>query len=71
VKALHDLRAQYVGPDRIHLSIHVEVDPQMTVAEGEDIASAVREAILAGTQVEYCVVHVDPLGAPPEPDEFH
>jgi len=70
VKAVHDLRAQYVGPERIHLSIHVEVDPQMTVAEGEDIASAVREAILAGTQVEYCVVHVDPLGAPPEPDEF-
>ena len=69
VKALHDLRAQYVGPDTTHLSLHVEVDPAMTVAEGEDVATAVRDALLAATQVEYCVVHVDPLGAPPEPGE--
>jgi ferrous-iron efflux pump FieF len=70
VKAVHDLRAQYVGADALHLSLHVEVDPAMTVAEGEEVATAVRDAILGTTPVEYCVVHVDPLGAPPEPGEY-
>jgi cation diffusion facilitator family transporter len=70
VKAVHDLRAQYVGPEALHLSLHVEVDPDMTIAEGEEVATRVRDAILAATPVEYCVVHVDPLGAPPEPGEY-
>lgn len=71
VKGIHDLRAEYVGPENIHLAIHVEVDPLMTVAEGEDVATAVRDLIMAETRVGYCVVHVDPLGAPPEPGEIN
>ncbi len=70
VKAVHDLRAEYVGPETIHLTIHVEVEPALTVAEGEEVAKAVREAIMAETRVGYCVVHVDPVGAPPEPGEL-
>ena len=70
VKGLHDLRAEYVGPETIHLTIHVEVDPMMTVAEGEEVATAVRDTIMAEMLVGYCVVHVDPLGAPPEPGEL-
>lgn len=70
VKAVHDLRAQYVGPDMVNLSLHVEVDPAMTVAEGEEVAKAVRTAIVAETNCSYCVVHIDPLGAPPEPGEM-
>jgi len=71
VKGIHDLRAEYVGPDTIHLTIHVEVDPMMTVAEGEEVATAVRDTIMAEMLVGYCVVHVDPLGAPPEPGEIY
>jgi cation diffusion facilitator family transporter len=71
VKGIHDLRAEYVGPDNIHLAIHVEVDPMMTVAEGEEVANAVRDTIMAETRVGYCVVHVDPEGAPPEPGEIN
>jgi len=70
VRAVHDLRAEYVGAETIHLSIHVEVEPTLTVAEGEEVAKAVRDAIMAETRVGYCVVHVDPVGAPPEPGEF-
>jgi cation diffusion facilitator family transporter len=70
VKAVHDLRAQYVGPETVNLSLHVEVDPTMTVADGEEIAKAVRDAIMAETNCAYCIVHVDPLGAPPEPGEM-
>jgi len=70
VKAVHDLRAQYVGPEAINLSLHVEVDPTMTVADGEEVAKAVRDTIMAETNCAYCVVHVDPLGAPPEPGEM-
>ena len=71
VKGIHDLRAEYVGPETIHLAIHVEVDPMMTVAEGEGVATAVRDTIMAETLVGYCVVHVDPEGAPPEPGEIY
>jgi len=70
VRAVHDLRAEHVGPETIHLTIHVEVEPTMTVADGEEVAKAVRDAIMSETRVGYCVVHVDPVGAPPEPGEF-
>lgn len=70
VQAVHDLRAEYVGPDTVALSLHVEVDPTMTVADGEEVAKAVRDALMADRRVAYCVVHVDPLGAPPEPGEI-
>lgn len=70
VKAVHDLRAEYVGPDTVTLSLHVEVDPTMTVADGEEVAKAVREALMGDRRIAYCVVHVDPLGAPPEPGEM-
>jgi len=70
VEAVHDLRAQYVGPETVNLSLHVEVDPTMTVADGEEVAKAVRDVIMAETNCVYCVVHVDPLGAPPEPGEM-
>ena len=70
VRAVHDLRAEYVGSENIHLSLHVEVEPTLTVAEGEEVAKAVRDVIMAETRVGYCVVHVDPEGAPPESGEF-
>jgi ferrous-iron efflux pump FieF len=70
VEAVHDLRAQYVGPETVTLSLHVEVDPAMTVADGEEVAKAVRDAIMAEGSCAHCVVHVDPLGAPPEPGEL-
>ncbi len=70
VRAVHDLRAEHVGSETIHLGLHVEVEPTLTVAEGEEIAKAVRDAIMAETRVGYCVVHVDPVGAPPEPGEL-
>ncbi len=70
VMAVHDLRAEYVGSDTVTLSLHVEVDPTMTVADGEEVAKAVRDTIMADRRVAYCVVHVDPLGAPPEPGEM-
>jgi len=70
VEAVHDLRAQYVGPETVNLSLHVEVDPMMTVADGEEVAKAVRDTIMAEANCAYCVVHVDPLGAPPEPGEI-
>ncbi len=70
VKGLHDLRAEYVGPDAVTLSLHLEVDPTMTVADGEEVAKAVRDTLMADRRVAYCVVHVDPLGAPREPGEL-
>ncbi len=62
VARAHDLRSRHVGVD-VALDLHVEVDPDLTVAEGHDIAVAVRRRLLvAFPDVVDVVVHVDPLG---------
>jgi cation diffusion facilitator family transporter len=62
VARAHDLRSRHVGVG-VALDLHVEVDPDLTVAEGHDIAVAVRRRLLvAFPDVVDVVVHIDPLG---------
>jgi cation diffusion facilitator family transporter len=49
---------------RYHVDLHLEVDPEMTVRESHDIASAVRDKIKSDLDwVEDVLVHVEPHGA--------
>lgn len=63
VKGVHELRAEYVGPEKIHLGMHVEVDPDLPVEEASGIVDQVKENVHESTSSEgaYCYVHVDPL----------
>jgi len=59
VSGAHDVIAHYVGPE-IDVSLHVEVEGDMTLREAHDIESAVVERIEELPAVDDAFVHVDP-----------
>ena len=64
VLAVHDLRAEYVGPDTVHAGLHIEVAPGTPIEEADRIAEEVAQRVHHGLNSGYCVIHVDPAGAP-------
>ena len=59
VRGAHDVVAHYVGPE-IDVSLHVEVEGDMTLLEAHDIETDVIESIRSLPQVDDVFVHVDP-----------
>ena len=59
VQGAHDVVAHYVGPE-VDVSLHIEVEGDMTVREAHDIETAVVEAIREIPEVDDAFVHVDP-----------
>jgi cation diffusion facilitator family transporter len=59
VKGVHDVVAHYVGPE-IDVSLHIEVEGDMTLFEAHDIESAVVHDIREMDAVDDVFVHVDP-----------
>ncbi|MBI0584161.1 MAG: cation transporter [Methanomassiliicoccus sp.] len=64
VRGIHGLRAEYVGPDTIHADMHIEVDPETTVAEADIIIHQVRDKLMGSTDCRYCEIHPDPYRPP-------
>lgn len=63
VENVHDVMAEYIGPGRIHVDLHIRVDPSMTVAEVDPLTEDVRREIEENNpQVVHTVVHVCPHG---------
>jgi cation diffusion facilitator family transporter len=60
VLGVHDLRAEYIGPDTIHAGMHIEVQRGLPIEEADRIAREVRERVHQGTKPGYCYIHVDP-----------
>ncbi len=62
VLGVHDLRAHYVG-NKLHVELHIEVPPEITLKEAHDISEEVRKKIEGmPPQVERAFVHVDIKG---------
>ncbi|ASJ16997.1 transporter [Thermococcus chitonophagus] len=61
VLGVHDLRAHYVG-NRLHVELHIEVPPEMTLKEAHDISEEVKKKIEELPEVEVAFVHVDIRG---------
>jgi cation diffusion facilitator family transporter len=60
VRDFHALRARQVG-GKVAMDVHILVDPNLTVAEGHEIAGALKHHIIAGDhRVIEVVVHVEP-----------
>ena len=60
VRSFHAFRARRVG-GKVEMDIHVQVDPNLTVREGHDIATAVKERVRrADADVVEVIVHVEP-----------
>jgi cation diffusion facilitator family transporter len=62
---VHDIRAEFIGPDVLHADVHVRVLGSLTVVEGHAIARAVDRALEPVLGNGICEVHVDPLESRP------
>ena len=59
VQGAHDVIAHYVGPE-VDVSLHIEVEGELTLLEAHDIESAVVQSIRDIPAVDDVFVHVDP-----------
>ncbi len=64
VLGVHDIRAEYIGPDTVHVGMHIEVQKGMPIEEADRIAEEVREKVHQEVKGGYCVIHVDAAGTP-------
>lgn len=64
VLGVHDLRAEYIGPDTVHAGLHIEVQRGLPIEKANSIAEAVLQRLHDDADSGYCVIHVDP--SPPE-----
>ena len=61
VQDVHKVRAEYIGPEDVHVTLHIRVDPRTPVVEANRIAELVEQRVSKiDTNPEYCTVHVDP-----------
>jgi len=60
VLGVHDLKAEYVGPDIVHTGFHIEVAKGTPIEEADRIAEEVKERVSLETDCQHCVIHVDP-----------
>lgn len=60
VLGVHDLRAEYIGPEIIHAGMHIEVQAGTSIEEANRIAAEVDRRVHEQIQRGYCVIHVDP-----------
>jgi cation diffusion facilitator family transporter len=59
VRGAHDVVAHYVGPE-VDVSLHIEVEGDLTLYEAHDIETAVVESVRELPEVDDVFVHVDP-----------
>lgn len=60
VVGIHDLRARKMG-DLAIVDVHIDVDGQLTVQTGHDIAVDARRRVMECHRVQNVMVHVDPV----------
>ena len=63
VVGVHDLRAEYIGPETVHAGMHVEVQPGITIEEAERIRKEVDEKVHQGASPGYCVIQLEPAAS--------
>ncbi len=60
ILGLHDLRTRRMG-DLIAVDVHLEIDADITVEQGHDIAVAAGERVMGSLPVLNVMTHVDPV----------
>lgn len=60
VVEVHDLRAEYIGPETVRASLHIQVPRGIPIEEADDIAEEVQQRLREATGCDYCTVHLDP-----------
>lgn len=64
VLGFHELRTRKTG-DMILVDVHLEIDGNLTVAQGHEIARAARIRVMSKHPVLYLMTHVDPVSPQP------
>ncbi|MEM2110821.1 MAG: cation diffusion facilitator family transporter [Candidatus Bathyarchaeia archaeon] len=60
VLGVHDLKAEYVGPNVFHAGFRIEVASSMSIEEADRIAHDVEKRVTLETGCIHCIIHVDP-----------
>lgn len=58
VAGFHDLKAEYIGPDRIHAGFHIEVSRDLSVEEGHAICKEVENKVYEHTACQSCTIPI-------------
>lgn len=68
VHGFHDLKTRTAG-SRVFVNIHIELDGAQSLHEAHAIGAALRRAILSAYPHADVIVHKDPVGVTPHPDD--
>jgi cation diffusion facilitator family transporter len=60
VRAIHDLVAEYVGPNILYIGLHIEVPKGTLIEIADQIAEVAKERIEHEIGCRLCVIYVDP-----------
>jgi cation diffusion facilitator family transporter len=64
VLGVHEMRAEYIGPDTVHVGMHIDVKKGLPIEDADRIAEEVRKQVHQFVKGGYCVIHVDAAGIP-------
>ncbi|ARO13631.1 cation efflux family protein [Ketogulonicigenium robustum] len=68
VMGYHDLKTRQSG-SRIFVNLHAEMDGTQTLDQAHRTSAALRRAIVRALPNADVLIHLDPFGAPPHPDD--
>jgi len=60
VLGVHDVRAEYIGPDVVHAGLHIEIEPGTPIEEADRISKEVEQRVHSGAKSGFCFIHIDP-----------
>lgn len=60
VIGIHDLKAEYVGPNIVHADFHIEVRGNISVKNADIIIKIVEEKVSAESGCQHCSIHLEP-----------
>ncbi|HSQ49092.1 MAG TPA: cation diffusion facilitator family transporter, partial [Candidatus Deferrimicrobiaceae bacterium] len=60
VLGVHSLRAEYVGPNMVQASLHIEVKRGTPIEYANSIAHEVEKKVSKVVDCNYCIIHIDP-----------
>lgn len=68
VQGFHDLKTRQAG-SRVFVNLHIELDGSQSLNDAHAIGAALRRAIIAEVPNADVLIHKDPVGVAPHPDD--
>jgi len=68
VRGFHDLKTRTAG-SRVFVNLHIELDGDQSLDEAHAIGAALRRALLRAHPQADIIIHQDPVGVAPHPDD--